>query len=94
MGELQTLSRHEIATGLRRLDLLCRLSGRDLDVLRRLARGQRQADIAAEVFLSASQVARIVASLVCELGAANVANAVAIAYEVGLLGPGDASADG
>jgi two-component system, NarL family, response regulator len=90
VGELRTLSRAEIATTLRRHALLERLSGRDLEVLRRLARGQTQRAIAPATHFAPRTVSGVVAWIEEVLGAVNPTNAVALAYEAGVLTVGDA----
>lgn len=90
MGELRTLSRAEIATTLRRHALLERLSERDLEVLRRLARGQTQRSIAPAMHFAPRTVSGVVAWIEEVLGAVNPTNAVALAYEAGVLTVGDA----
>jgi DNA-binding NarL/FixJ family response regulator len=87
---LQTLSRDEIATTLRRHSLLDRLSEREAEVLHRLARGETHDTISRHMRICPRTVAASVAALVDLCGAVNHANAVALAYETGVLQVGDA----
>jgi DNA-binding NarL/FixJ family response regulator len=59
-------------------------------VLRRIARGQCQPQIAADLSVPRHVVKHTVTLIMTKLDARNAANAVAIAYEAGLLSPGDA----
>jgi DNA-binding CsgD family transcriptional regulator len=90
VGDLRTLSRAEIAATLRRHALLERMSERDLEVLRRLARGQTQRAIAPAMHFAPRTVSGVVAWIEEVFGAVNPTNAVALAYEAGVLKVGDA----
>ena len=63
------------------------LTGRELDVLRVLARGQSNAQIAAELFISANTAATHVARILAKLGVANRTEAASKAHEQGLVTP-------
>ena len=67
------------------------LTKRELDVLRQLAAGKRAADIAAELGISPKTVAGYVQSILGKLGVRSRAQAVARAYERGLVQGGQGS---
>jgi DNA-binding NarL/FixJ family response regulator len=64
------------------------LSSRELEILRSLARGLSNAEIAAELYLSPATVKTHVASILRKLGLRDRIQAVVLAYETGLLQPG------
>jgi DNA-binding NarL/FixJ family response regulator len=64
------------------------LSERETDVLRRLARGMSNSEIAEDLFLGASTVKTHVAHVLAKLGVRDRVQAVIAAYESGLIKPG------
>jgi DNA-binding NarL/FixJ family response regulator len=66
---------------------LSTLTARETDVLRALASGASNAQIARELFLGESTVKSHVAHVLAKLGVDNRAQAVVVAYESGLVGP-------
>jgi len=67
---------------------LAALTERELDVLTRLARGLSNAEIAAELYLSAATIKTHVARILAKLGVRDRIHAVITAYETGLITPG------
>jgi DNA-binding NarL/FixJ family response regulator len=65
------------------------LSDRELDVLRALARGLTNAEIAAELHLGAPTIKTHVAAILRKLDLRDRVQAVILAYESGLVEPGD-----
>jgi len=63
------------------------LTKRELEVLGRLAQGQAQAQIAAELVISPNTVASHVQRILAKLGVHSRAQAVAAAYQLGISGP-------
>jgi DNA-binding NarL/FixJ family response regulator len=66
------------------------LSARELDVLRLVARGATNREAAAKLFISEATVKTHLLHIYAKLGVNDRAAAVAMAYETGLLVPGDA----
>ena len=64
------------------------LSGRELDVLKLIARGRSNAQIAAELFISEATVKTHIGRIFSKLNLRDRAQAVVIAYESGLVQPG------
>jgi DNA-binding NarL/FixJ family response regulator len=67
---------------------LARLTVRELDVLREIAHGSSNRDIARHLFLSEATVKTHVSRVLTKLGLRDRAQAVVVAYESGLVEPG------
>ena len=63
------------------------LTDRELEVLRLVAAGRTNRDIAADLFISAKTASVHVSNIMAKLGAANRAQAAAMAQSQGLFGP-------
>ncbi len=72
-----------------RPDALADLTARELEVMRLLARGMSNTDIARELFLGDATIKTHVARIFGKLSLHDRAQAVVLAYETGLVQPGD-----
>jgi DNA-binding NarL/FixJ family response regulator len=67
---------------------LAKLSGRERDVLRLIARGRTNGEIATELYVSETTVKSHIGRIFSKLGIRDRAQAVISAYETGLVTPG------
>lgn len=66
-----------------------RLTDRELDVIRLMARGRSNGEIAAELYLGEATIKTHVGRILAKVGARDRVQAVVVAYESGLVIPGD-----
>jgi DNA-binding NarL/FixJ family response regulator len=81
----------EFARPQRGIHHLDRLTDRENEVLRLLARGQSNAEISATLFVSENTVKTHVARIMMKLGVRDRLQAVVVAYEAGVVRPRDDS---
>ncbi|MFA4964675.1 MAG: response regulator transcription factor [Thermoleophilia bacterium] len=86
-------AREERVTAPRDARVLDDLTEREREVLVLVARGMTNGDIAAHLFLSEGTVKTHVKRIFAKLGLHDRTQAVILAYEVGLVRPGEAAAD-
>jgi DNA-binding NarL/FixJ family response regulator len=75
------------------LDRFTDLTERELDMIRRLARGRSNAELAAELHISEATVKAHLTRAMAKLGARTRVQTVVLAYESGLVRPGEQAPD-
>ena len=86
---VQTYARRPAPADGTRPARLADLTDREVDVLRSVARGRSNAEVARELFITPSTVKTHVNRVLTKLGLRDRVQAVVLAYECGLVEPGD-----